>query len=218
MAVNENEQSQINEPKGATRRRGEALEEAILYAAWFEFIENGYEKLSMESVATRAKTNKAVLYRRWSNKAELIIAALKKYLPKSTGEIPNTGNLRDDIIIYLTELVKPLRVVGAYTIKSLMTEQMNGRILASLPNVVKTGMEGKLSTAIMLMLKNAELRGEVHVENLSWRVISLPVDLIRYELLMRQEPVSDNVITEIVDDIFLPVLRSKGNPSTDYRR
>lgn len=208
--MNENDGSHISEKKGATRRRGEALEEAILYAAWFEFIENGYETLSMERVATRAKTNKAVLYRRWSNKSELIIAALKKYLPKSTGEIPNTGSLRDDVILYLTELVKPFRVIGAYTIKSLMTEQMSGSILASLPNIVKPGMEGKLSTAIMLMLKNAELRGEVHVENLSWRVISLPVDLIRYELLMRQEPVSDNVIAEIVDDIFLPILQLKG--------
>ena len=38
--------------------------------------EQGYDRLSMESVAERAQTSKATLYRRWSSKAELVAAAI----------------------------------------------------------------------------------------------------------------------------------------------
>jgi hypothetical protein len=34
--------------------------------------------------------------------------------------------------------------------------------------------------------------------------------VFRYELLMTLEPVPDNVIEEIVDTIFLPLVRSPG--------
>jgi len=35
------------------------------------------------------------------------------------------------------------------------------------------------------------------------------MDLIRYEILIRHEPVSDATLNEIVDDIFLPLIRAK---------
>lgn len=62
--------------------------------------------------------------------------------------------------------------------------------------------------AMTAILKNAEIRGEVCLERLTARMISLPLDLLRYELITMQEPISDEVITEIVDDIFMPVVRS----------
>ncbi|WP_326975017.1 hypothetical protein [Caproicibacter sp. BJN0012] len=57
-------------------------------------------------------------------------------------------------------------------------------------------------------MKNAELRGEVRLEKLTPRIISLPWDLLRFELIAKQE-ISDAAITEIVDDIFMPLLRLK---------
>jgi AcrR family transcriptional regulator len=46
------------------RRRGEILEDAIIKAAWDELSDIGYNSLTMETIAARAKTNKVVLYRR----------------------------------------------------------------------------------------------------------------------------------------------------------
>ncbi|WP_188194921.1 hypothetical protein [Nonomuraea sp. SYSU D8015] len=39
------------------------------------------------------------------------------------------------------------------------------------------------------------------------RVVSLPVDLLRHELLLTRQPVSDETISEIVDEVFLPLVR-----------
>jgi Transcriptional regulator len=198
----------MSEQKKGMRRRGEALEEAILLAAREELAETGYTHLTMESVASRAGTNKAVLYRRWANKSELVIAALHKHLPKITDELPNTGNLRDDVYAYLRARIEPLRTIGAQTIRGLMLEpQVWRNIVASMPQIVRRGSENKLTAAMTAIMRNAEKRGEIRLEKLSPRIISLPLNLLQYELITKQE-VSDTAITEIVDGIFMPLVHS----------
>jgi AcrR family transcriptional regulator len=61
------------------RRRGQELENALLDAAWEELVTAGFASLTMESVAARAKTGVAVLYRRWPNKGDLVLAAIDHY-------------------------------------------------------------------------------------------------------------------------------------------
>lgn len=199
----------MDEHKKRTRRRGAVLEEAILEATLDELSEVGYQNLTMESVAARARTNKAVLYRRWPNKSKLVITALHKYVPHVPHEIPNTGDLRNDVYTYLWRLVEPLKRIGASTIRGLMTEQSCGGFLASAPQIIRPGPEDKLTASIIEILKNAQLRGEIKIENLNTRIISLPVDLVRYELLTQLEPISEEVIAEIVDDIFLPLVYAR---------
>lgn len=197
----------MDEQKKGTRRRGEILEEAIMKATLDELDQTGYAHLTMEKVADRAGTNKAVLYRRWANKYELVIAALHKRLPKITDEIPNTGNLRDDVYAYLQERFEPFKTIGAQTIRGLMMEPLIWRHIATaMPQFAQRRSENKLTAAMMAIMKNAEKRGEIHLEKLSPRIISLPVDLLQYDLVTKQE-VSDKTITEIVDDIFMPLVK-----------
>jgi AcrR family transcriptional regulator len=200
----------MDKRKKGTRRRGEVLEEAILLSAWGELLETGYTRMTMESIATRAGTNKSVLYRRWSDKSELVMAAIRKYyFPKITNEIPDTGSLRGDVYTYLRARVEPLKIIGAETIRGLIMEPVVWQnIVASMPQIIERRSEGKLTVAMKTILKNAELRGEVCLEKLSPRIISLPLDLLQYELIKKLEPVSDEAIAEIVDDIFMPLIHS----------
>src|SRR5579862_7784729 len=89
------------QPQVRHRRRGEQLESALLDAAWAELVSAGFAGLTMESVAARAKTGVAVLYRRWSNKDDLVIAALEHYGRTHRIEIPDTGSLRGDLLAFL---------------------------------------------------------------------------------------------------------------------
>ena len=88
----------VTEQLHRQRRRGEELEAALLQAAWDELAEVGFAKLTMESVAVRAKTGVAVLYRRWPNKDDLVIAAIGHYGKTRPVEIPDTGTLRGDML------------------------------------------------------------------------------------------------------------------------
>src|ERR1700691_156525 len=101
---------------GRTRRRGPMLEAALLDAAWEELRAVGYTSLTMEAVADRAGTSRAVLYRRWRNRPELVIAAMRRHRPLLSGEIPDTGSLRGDVLALLRRMSARLAAVGTETV------------------------------------------------------------------------------------------------------
>ena len=68
-------------PTAVSRRRGEELQRAVYEAAVAELIATGYGALTMDRVAARARCGKAVLYRRWPSKRELVLAALDNLRP-----------------------------------------------------------------------------------------------------------------------------------------
>jgi hypothetical protein len=43
------------------------------------------------------------------------------------------------------------------------------------------------------------------------RIISLPLDLFRYEMITTLAPISDETIHAIVDDIFMPLVRASAS-------
>jgi len=195
-----------DEHSAETRRRGELLEDAILEAAWDELSEVGYAHLTMNTVATRAKTNKSVLYRRWSSKSKLVLAVIHKHVHNTTMVVPDTGDLRNDVLILLMGIAKPLQIIGAETLHGLMVEHLDKNLISSLPQMMHPGTEYESTTAMKTILKNAELRGEINLRKISPRIISLPMDLIRYEVLITHEPISDRTLNEIIDNIFLPLI------------
>jgi len=192
---------------GKTRRRGAALEEALLDAAWAEFQEAGYPSLTMEAVADRAGTSRAVLYRRWRNRAELVIAAIRRHRPMLSGEVPDTGSLRGDVLALLTRVSARLTELGPETLYGILGDYFadTESVAAFQDQVLHIGA-GVMAT----ILRHAEERGEVR-QGISPRVNSLPTDLFRHELLIRRTPPSRHVITEIVDDVFLPLVQQKVN-------
>jgi len=68
----------------------------ILQATLDVLADVGYDRLTMDAVATRARASKATLYRRWTNKVSLVIDAL--LLTKGAPELPDTGTLRGDLL------------------------------------------------------------------------------------------------------------------------
>ena len=86
-------------PHAVQRRRGAALEDAILAAAYDELSSVGYRAFTVEGVAARARTGKASIYRRWATKQELVLDALLEVLPtpKECGIEMTPDDLGEDI-------------------------------------------------------------------------------------------------------------------------
>src|ERR1700760_350073 len=94
-------------PRPARRRRhGQELESALLVAAWAELVETGSAPPTMETVAKRAGTSEPVLYRRWPNKDQLVLAAMEHYRKANPIDLPDTGALRSDLLAELTAASK----------------------------------------------------------------------------------------------------------------
>jgi AcrR family transcriptional regulator len=189
----------------ATRRRGSALEDAILQAAWEELVEAGYAAFTMEAVAARAKTSRAVLYRRWSGRAELVVAAMRHHSEIVRPPLPDTGTLRGDMLALLRNLsasVGELAGVMSFLIADYFEE--TGQPMAALRQRV---LDRNPGTQTEVIFDRAIERGEIDPARLSPRVRTVAVDLMRHDFIMTQAPVPDETIVEIVDRIFLPLVR-----------
>lgn len=71
---------------------------AIVHAALEGLAELGYDRLSMDEIAARARVGKGALYRRWASKAALIVDAVvawREQLAPMT--VPDTGSLAGDL-------------------------------------------------------------------------------------------------------------------------
>jgi len=190
---------------GPRRRRGAALEAALLDAAWDELVDKGYDGFTIDAVAERARTSRAVLYRRWSTKQELVRAAVGHAGEKhQSAEIPDTGSLRDDVVELLRGANQSRAWFGitvAMRLSGYYAETGTG-----LSDMRSAFMAGRVSRVDTLLARAVE-RGEADPAKLSPRVVAVPFDLYRQELLMTLKPVPDEVIESIVDEVFMPLVR-----------
>jgi AcrR family transcriptional regulator len=189
---------------GKTRRRGEALENALLDAAWAELQATGYAGLTIEAVADRAGTSRAVVYRRWRNRADLVISAMRRHRPMLSGEIPDTGTLRGDVLAVLRRMSARLAEIGPETVYGLLGDYLSDPEFFSRSVNQVLHISGDVMTTI---LKRAADRGEARAD-VEPRIATLPTDLFRNELFMSRTPPSERVLAEIVDNVFLPLVRA----------
>ena len=191
------------EQRHRQRRRGEELEAALLEAAWAELVEVGFGKLTMESVAARAKTGVGVLYRRWPRKDDLVLAAIADHGRSNPVEIPDTGSLRGDMLALLGDINEKR---SSFT--AVVTAAFTG-LLASTgmsPAEVRSKIMANRPIWSAEIYQRAQERGEINLEKLPPAVLTMPFDLMRHDLLMTLKPLPLERITTIVDDLFLPLV------------
>ncbi|WP_020494869.1 TetR/AcrR family transcriptional regulator [Sciscionella marina] len=194
----------LKEDGGKVRRRGAALEQAILDAAWEVLAEQGYPGFTYEAVAARAGTSRPVLYRRWPQHEDLLLATVRRFRRSQPIEVPDTGSLREDAIGFLRNAD-----VGRARMLTLLSVQITDyfrEIGMSLGELRDTLRPGDQPPPFDTILARAVERGELAGPPRSPRVVSLPFDLYRHEVFMSMKPVPDQVIREIVDELWLPLL------------
>jgi AcrR family transcriptional regulator len=163
----------------------------------------------MEGVAARAKTSRAVLYRRWPSRPELVIAALQQHTAVSPLEVPDTGSLREDVLAVLRHMsarVGEVAGVISFLIAGSFAEA------GQPPAVLRERAVAGAPQTMALIIERAVARGEVDPARLTPRIAALPVDLVRHDLIMTLAPVPDATLVEIVDKIFLPLVRARPGP------
>ncbi|MFC8226790.1 TetR/AcrR family transcriptional regulator [Streptomyces sp. NPDC057287] len=194
---------------GASRRRGAVLEEAILRAAAEVLGEAGVDGLTMDEVARRAGTNKNAIYRRWPNRVALGVAAYRR-LAATEVTVPDTGSLRQDALELLRRANSTWSSPYGEILRGLISAAgSTPELLAELraPAAEGDAYEDAWTAAV----GRAVARGEAPPGSQHPRVVSVPVALLRNEYVTRGVPaVPDAVLAEIVDEVFLPLLRGRG--------
>lgn len=190
------------------RRYGEQLESAILAAGWDELVEVGYARLTMGSVAARARTSEPVLYRRWANKDRLVLAALDHHRTATPVAVPDTGSLRGDLLAQLAAVSEAragfFAIAAAAAFSGLMADA------GMTPAQVREQVMGDQAIPRQRTIyQRAHDRGEIDLERVPPAVLAMPFDLVRHDMLMDLNPPSPARIRSIVDDLFLPLAQCR---------
>lgn len=188
------------------RRRGAALEAAILDAGWDQLIEAGYERFTVDAVAERSSTARSVLYRRWSSRLDLLKAVIRHRGEVDVIATRDTGSLRGDMVEFLTEFNdRRSRTIGLIAARlGAYFDEAGGS-----PDELRNWFIPARPSAMDTVIQRAIARGELAVVPPP-RIVALPVDLLRHELFMTMTAAAPQTIIEIVDDVFLPLATNFG--------
>ena len=192
-----------------TRRRGAELEAAILDAAWEQLIAEGYEHFTIDTVTARARTSKPVLYRRWKTREDLLRATVRHRGAADSPPSPDTGTLRGDLLALLTSANTNRNPMVAL-VSSMLGSYYNQT--GPTPAELRDAFLSQRGSTVEQVVKRAVERGEIDPARLTPRIVALPFDLFRNEMMMTLKPVPDHVLRQIVDDIFIPLVTTGRQP------
>ncbi|MBF4160344.1 TetR/AcrR family transcriptional regulator [Nocardioides acrostichi] len=171
-------------------------ETEILDACLEVLVEVGYDRLTMDAVAMRARASKATLYRRWEGKEELVVSALAH--SKGPFEVPDTGSLRGDLIAsHCGHQAPEQRERLAALLTTVATNptfaaRFHAEVIA--PRVARTRE----------IWERARLRGEVADDlDIDLLAPALP-GIVLHRAFVLGDPPDEACVARIVDHVILP--------------
>ncbi len=196
--------------EAGTRPRVEGEREQEILGATLEVLaEVGYDLLTMDAVATRAKASKATLYRRWRGKPELVVAAVT-YHHSTTTTVPDTGTLRGDLLA---------AYCGSGGIDDPRAQAVLAAVVTAMgrdpefAEVYRRDFIGPKVAASRTIYERARQRGEVHPDvDLTILAPSL-AGIVLHRAFLLGDVVTPELIGRILDEVILPAARC--GPLTD---
>ena len=193
-------------PAAPARNLDPARESAILDAALDLLTEVGYDRMTIDEVARRARASKATIYRRWPNKAAMVATVLHR-MAMDHPPLPDTGTLRGDLLAGLRtfcRMVERKHAVVAGLTTAIHTDPHLGRLLHD--NVVESGF-----AEVSRLLERAVGRGELTAAAAAVAdpapLLEVCEALVWHRLLLTDEPLDDAFVTRTVDAVLMPLLR-----------
>jgi len=197
-------QSSTTEPK-LGRKRDHSRDSDILDAALEVLAQVGYDGMTIDMVAARAKAGKATLYRRWASKELLVIDAVAcmKQLDLDPANLPDTGTLRGDLVA----MIKPKAVEDGGRKMMVMAGLMS--MISRDPGLAEiahaTIMEPR-AAANRMFLRRAIERGEIPADIDVEMLATVGPSMTAFRTIMLRKPVTPEFLVAIIDDVVLPAV------------
>jgi AcrR family transcriptional regulator len=187
------------------RKRDHTRDPEILDAALDVLAETGYEGMTIDMVATRAKAGKATLYRRWQSKSDLVldaVACMKSVDPV----LPDTGTLRGDLVA----MIKAPSIKDAERKLNVMAGIIS--MIARDPGLAEAAYSALVEPRVNAnrqLLQRAIDRGEISADCDIDTIAMVSSSMAAYRTLMLRKPVDREFLISIIDGVTLPALGLK---------
>ena len=210
-------QIDLAEPKPRLgRKRDHTRDPEILDAALEVLAETGYDGMTIDMVAARAKAGKATLYRRWASKSELVLDAVAcmKSTDVDLASPPDTGTLRGDLVA----LVKTPTIRESERKLKVMAGIVS--MIARDPELAAAAQEALVeprAAANRIIFQRAIDRGEIPSDVDIDRLCLIGPAMVAYRTLMLRKPVDREFMIGNIDRIILPAAGVRSPPPADTR-
>jgi AcrR family transcriptional regulator len=199
----------VTTTKSVGRPRDESRDAVILDATLEVLGEVGYDRLTIDAVAAKAKASKATVYRRWADKAALVVDAMQTVRPlrDADGELqclwPDTGSLRGDLLAGARAFMDRLTSDEGKLIVAVMTAQAHNPELAQ---AMRAAHYEDKRRSCRILVDRAISRGELTSAAGADTFVEVLPAIMYNRLLLSGEPFDEAFLTHVVDDIALPLL------------
>jgi AcrR family transcriptional regulator len=195
--------------RGRGRPRSVAADEAILEATRTVLAEDGWAALTVEGVASRAGVAKTTVYRRFSSRADLAVAAVAELVAavQTTPGASLAEDIRNAIAACTDVYARPasraayLAVVAEAGRDPALRAAVEGRVIAPARQLVAAG------------LARAVARGEFgrdHADARTDLVFDLLAGALLHRLLVREAEIDDSFVESLTDAVVSVLRRSDG--------
>ena len=176
--------------------------ESELLAITLELLqEHGYDRLTVDAVATSAHASKATLYKRWPTKAELVLAAFVEGT-RHIAVDPDTGTLRSDLC-KLGESIRGHVSIHAGTIRAVLTEVSRSADLATMmQEQFLDQRKGLMAHILQRAVDRGEIKATAVTEDL-WDVLT---GYLTYRTVLTGRTPSRRTVDDLVDNVLIPSL------------
>lgn len=189
-------------------------EDEILDSTVELVLELGYDRLTMDAVAKRARASKATLYRRWETKASLVVEALIRAKQSPHIDDHDTGSLRGDLLSTfcgnkgINESATKIlgSVVTALSTDDEFATQFREKFIA--PKVAVT----------QAIYRRAQDRGEIRAD-LDLDVIGPALaGILLHRTFILGVPPDDATVERVIDHVILPAVQHPIAPTRTRTR
>ena len=185
--------------------------EAELLAVTLQLLqEHGYDRLTVDAVAAKARASKATVYRRWPSKAELVLAAFIEGV-RQVAVPPDTGTLRGDLL-HMGEVICQQGQQHAGTIRAVLVEV--GRSPA-LNDVMQRQFVEQRKALMGHILQQAVARGEIDRTAISDELWDLLPHYLIFRSIFPGRPPTRRTVQALVDDVIIPSLTRNACPKAN---
>ena len=166
--------------------------------------EHGYDRLTVEAVAKRAKASKATVYRRWPSKNDLVVAAVANATSNNAVR-SRTGSLRGDLM-----------EIGRSTCEQVNEHARTMRALANefshspgLQAVMRDKLVLQRKLMIDEVLADAVERGEIERSAINEEIVDLLPGYLVFRSVVTERPPNDETVRLLVENVLLPSLKGR---------
>jgi AcrR family transcriptional regulator len=194
-------------PEGAAkpgRKRDHTRDPEIMTAAIDVLAEVGFERMTVDMVAARARAGKATLYRRWPSKADLVLDAVSCMGATKASALPDTGSLRGDLVALLSprtvhDAGHKLKVMLGLASVIAHSPELAGSIRAAF-------LEPRIAVTRAL-LERAKERGEISATCDTGLLSQVSSSMVLSRAMLEHRSVDRDFLLSVIDGVILPAAR-----------